>query len=51
MATEATQISILDAAERLLADVGYAAMSLRDVTVLAGVNLAAVNYHFGGWKK
>lgn len=48
MATEATQTSILDAAERLLADVGYAAMSLRAVTQDAGANLAAVNYHFGG---
>jgi hypothetical protein len=48
MASETTQTAILDAAERLLAEVGYAAMSLRAVTQEAKANLAAVNYHFGG---
>jgi len=38
---------ILDAAERLLAERGLAGVSLRAVTSAAGVNLAAVNYHFG----
>lgn len=39
---------ILDAAERLLATLGYEGTSLRAVTREAGVNLAAVGYHFGG---
>lgn len=42
-----TKDRILDAAERLFADHGYAATSLRDITSEAGVNLASVNYHFG----
>lgn len=46
MASE-TKERILDAAERLFADFGYRATSLRDITSEAGVNLASVNYHFG----
>lgn len=46
MAT-ATKERILDVAERLFADFGYNATSLRDITREAGVNLASVNYHFG----
>ena len=46
MAAE-TKGRILDAAERLFADSGYAATSLRDITGEADVNLASVNYHFG----
>jgi len=42
-----TKQRVLDAAEELFARGGYAATSLRKVTELAGVNLAAVNYHFG----
>ncbi len=41
-----TQTRILDAAEQLLAERGFAACSLRAVTGAAGVNLGAVNYHF-----
>lgn len=37
---------ILDAAERLIGDFGIDATSLRQITTLADVNLAAVNYHF-----
>ena len=37
---------ILDAAERLFCDLGIDATSLRQITTLAEVNLAAVNYHF-----
>ena len=41
-----TKTRILDAAERLIALHGFEATSLRDITADAGVNLAAVNYHF-----
>jgi AcrR family transcriptional regulator len=43
----ATKTTILDAAEALFAQHGYAATSLRQLTHKAGANLAAVNYHFG----
>ncbi|MFT5687656.1 MAG: AcrR family transcriptional regulator [Planctomycetota bacterium] len=42
-----TKDRILDAAEELFGDQGYASTSLRSVTGLADVNLAAVHYHFG----
>jgi len=42
-----TKERILDAAERLFAAHGFAGTSLRAVTKEAGVNLAAVHYHFG----
>ena len=42
-----TKKKILDAAEELFADQGFASTSLRDITTEADVNLAAVNYHFG----
>lgn len=48
MSAEETRIAVLDAAEALLGEVGYAAMSLRSVTQRAKANLASVNYHFGG---
>lgn len=38
---------VLDAAEKLFAERGFAATSLRRITAEAGVHLAAVNYHFG----
>jgi AcrR family transcriptional regulator len=38
---------LLDAAERLFALKGFEAVSVRDITREAGVNVAAVNYHFG----
>jgi AcrR family transcriptional regulator len=41
-----TKDRILDAAEGLLAKHGFEATSLRAITAAAGVNLAAVNYHF-----
>ncbi len=46
-AGSATREKILDAAERLFAERGFAATSHRQITAEAGVNLAAVNYHFG----
>jgi AcrR family transcriptional regulator len=42
-----TKERILDAAESLFMEHGYEATSLRAITTAAGVNLAAVNYHFG----
>jgi AcrR family transcriptional regulator len=42
-----TKERILDAGERLFALQGYGNTSLRALTAEAGVNLAAVNYHFG----
>ncbi len=38
---------LLDAAERLFAEDGFHATSMRQITQAAGTNLAAVNYHFG----
>ena len=42
-----TKEKILDTAERLIGEQGYAATSLRHIIAEAGVNLAAVHYHFG----
>jgi AcrR family transcriptional regulator len=47
MPTDHTRTAILTAAERLYADRGFADVTLRDIVAAAGVNLAAVNYHFG----
>src|ERR1700690_2447508 len=47
MASDQTRTSLLDAAERLYADRGFADVTLRDIVAAANVNLAAVNYHFG----
>lgn len=38
---------LLDTAERLFAEVGVGATSVRDITSAAGANVAAVNYYFG----
>jgi AcrR family transcriptional regulator len=42
-----TRERILDVAEELFAEKGIVATSLRALTKAAGVNLAAVHYHFG----
>src|SRR5215213_6345048 len=47
LASKDTKERILDAAERLFPAHGFAGTSLRAVTKEAGVNLAAVHYHFG----
>lgn len=45
--TGATKEKLLATAERLFAEHGANRTSLRAITAAAGVNLAAVNYHFG----
>jgi AcrR family transcriptional regulator len=42
-----TKEKILDAAERLFGEQGFGSTSLRHIIAEAGVNLAAVHYHFG----
>jgi len=42
-----TKTRILDTAERLFAQKGFDAVSLRNIIASASVNLAAVHYHFG----
>lgn len=42
-----TKIQIVQAAERLFIERGFESSTLRQITAAAGVNLAAVNYHFG----
>jgi AcrR family transcriptional regulator len=46
-----TRERLLDAAERLFCQKGFEATSVRDLTSLAGCNVAAVNYHFGDKKR
>ena len=41
-----TRQRLLDVAETLFAEHGFAATSVRDITTSAACNLAAVNYHF-----
>src|SRR5258707_9120216 len=41
-----TKERILDAAERMFADQGYSATSVRSIIAKARVNIAAVHYHF-----
>ena len=47
MSSDSTKERLLRAAEALIAREGFAGASMRGVTELAQVNLAAVNYHFG----
>jgi AcrR family transcriptional regulator len=42
-----TRNRIVEAAEKLFALRGIEGVSIRDITQAAGVNLAAINYHFG----
>src|SRR5262245_18066147 len=46
-ARSAAEEALLDAAERLLADAGYAAISTRRLAEEAGVNHGLVHYYFG----
>lgn len=47
MATDSTRAALLDAAERLFLAQGYEQVSVRAVNAAAGMNPAAVHYHFG----
>lgn len=47
LSPQATKTRILDAAESLFVSGGFESLSMRQITSAAGVNLAAVNYHFG----
>lgn len=51
MAQNDTVERILHSATILFAERGFAETSLRTITGMAGVNLAAVNYHFGSKKE
>jgi AcrR family transcriptional regulator len=42
-----TKQKILDAAQYLFAREGFKGTSLREITGMAGVNIASINYHFG----
>jgi AcrR family transcriptional regulator len=42
-----TRDRILDAAQHLFAEHGYEGTSIRDITIAAEANVAAVGYHFG----
>ncbi|MEM9157823.1 MAG: TetR/AcrR family transcriptional regulator [Verrucomicrobiota bacterium] len=46
-----TRTKILETAVVLFAEKGYAGTSIRELTRAAGVNIAAINYHFGGKKE
>jgi AcrR family transcriptional regulator len=43
----ATRAALIEAAEEVLHDVGYAGLSTRRVAVAAGVPLSQIHYHFG----
>jgi AcrR family transcriptional regulator len=39
---------ILESAEILFSEKGFSETTVREITAMAGCNLAAINYHFGG---
>jgi len=45
---EATKKRLLDAAEEIFSERGYAAATVREITARGACNVAAVNYHYGG---
>jgi len=49
--SSATRERLLDAAERLFAQRGLDAVSVRDITRAAGASLGAITYHFGAMRK
>src|SRR3954447_4981201 len=44
---ESTRAAVLDAAERLFADHGFAATSMRDISAASGVSHPLIHHHFG----
>jgi AcrR family transcriptional regulator len=50
MEEKSTREKLLEAAEVLFVKKGYEGVSVRDLTEAAGVNVAAINYHFKGKK-
>jgi len=46
-ARDATEARILETAGHVFAETGFQAAKVRDICARAGVNLAAINYHFG----
>ena len=48
---QGTRERVLKAAEELFAARGFETVSLRDITSVAGANVASVNYHFGSKDK
>jgi AcrR family transcriptional regulator len=47
MSSDQTKAAILTAAEKLWSERSFGEVTMRDIVSAAGVNLAAVNYHFG----
>jgi TetR/AcrR family transcriptional regulator len=45
---EGTRTAIIDAAERLFAENGFAATSMRDISNASGVSHPLIHHHFGG---
>lgn len=45
---DATRRAILDAAEKIFADMGYAAARLEDVALIVGIRRPSIVYHFPG---
>lgn len=43
-----TRAALIDAGRKLFSDKGFAGASVRNLTALAGANLGAITYHFGG---
>ncbi|MGH8530811.1 MAG: CerR family C-terminal domain-containing protein [Nevskiales bacterium] len=49
--SETTRAALLRAAAEVFAEQGYQLARVRDIALRAGVNLAAMNYHFGSKEK
>lgn len=48
---QANEKALLDAAENLLIDIGYAAITTRKLAEAAGVNLGLIHYYFGSMEE
>jgi TetR/AcrR family transcriptional regulator len=44
---EGTRVAVLDAAERLFAEEGFAATSMRDISSASGISHPLIHHHFG----